>query len=132
MNDQSHTAEIQSHDLVRRAIRIATGNVGSASGTTSFAAFSALGTFLTADDGDLDVVTLRNAALVVVDGLGTNYRIGCEAFVANLRHWLLFSLTEPDDEARARVTEVDRRYARFVAFAAELVAARTATPIGGR
>lgn len=132
MSDPSYSADIASHDLVRRAIRIATGNVGGASGTTSFAAFSALGTFLTDDDADLDVVALRNAALVVVDGLGINYRIGCEAFVANLRHWLLFSLTEPDDDARALVTEVDRRYARFVAFAAELVAARTATPIGER
>ncbi len=73
-----------------------------------------------ADGADLDLIALRNTALLVIDGLGADYRIGCEAFVATVRYRLLFRAGEPKDASRKLIVEVDRRYGRLLEFAAEL------------
>ncbi len=117
---------------MRYATHVATSTVSERAKKNSLAAFWALSNFLTADDADVDVVALRNAALVIADVLGGDYRIGCEAFFATFRHRLLFGCGEPDDALRALVAEVDRRYARLIAFAGELVASRMAIRAGRR
>jgi len=122
MRDPWTNADVAIDEMVRRAIRIATATVDEPGRANSVAPFVALGAFLTDEQADGDVIPLRNAALLAVDVLGTNYLIGCEAFVATLRHQLLFSFGEPNDVVRTLVTTIDRRYGRFVAFAAELAA----------
>jgi hypothetical protein len=132
MHDPRVTADITLDEMVERAIRIATATVNESTQTTSLAAFSALGEFLTDGLPELDVVRLRNAALLAVEVLGNGYLIGCEAFVATLRHQLLFRFGEPNDAIRALVSEVDRRYERFVAFASDIAPSRTVVPIRRR